>query len=91
MKRLAVLLLLFASPAFALEQQQQPQQQQPTVDDMRAAYETAVKQRNAAQNEAVELTVGAKRAIDAYEARLATAMEWLKAAQSAQIAQKGSP
>jgi len=83
MRRLVFVLLLIAFPAAA---QLQQQQQQPTLDDMRAAYETATKQRNAAQNEAVELTVGMKRIIDAYEARLATAMEWLAKAQG-----KGNP
>lgn len=70
---LVFILALLATPAWA---------QQPTADDMRAAYEAAITQRNRAQNEQIEMAVAIRKMQVDYEIRLEVVMEWLKAAQA---------
>jgi cytochrome c oxidase assembly protein Cox11 len=57
------------------------QPQQATPDDMRTAYEMAVQQRNRSQNEQIELAITIRKIQSDFEARLETAMQWLKQAQ----------
>lgn len=69
-----VLSISLAGAAFA-------QPQQATPDDMRTAYEMAVQQRNRSQNEQIELAITIRKIQSDFEARLETAMQWLKQAQ----------
>lgn len=73
----AAVLFLLAAPATA----QQAMMQQPTMDDMHAAYEAAVTQRNHAADGQIEISVATRKIVAAYEVRLDWAMGWLKAAQ----------
>jgi hypothetical protein len=59
-------------------------QPQPTAEDLRTAYEMAIQQRNRSQNEQIDLAVNMRKLHSDYEARLETAMQWLKQAQEAQ-------
>lgn len=74
--------LAAAAVVFALAATSAMAQQIPT-EDLRASYEMAIAQRNRAADAQIEIALGVKKQVAAeYEARLATAMEWLKAAQA---------
>ncbi len=67
------MVVLFAGVSYA---------QQASSDDIRAALDAAINQRDRLANEQLEAAVSLKRAIAAYEARLSTSLEWLKASQA---------
>lgn len=56
--------------------------QQPTPADMQAALAVVQTQRNRLADEQVEMAVRFQRQATEYEARLSTAMQWLKEAQT---------
>ncbi len=74
--------LLFVGALVGFISTAHAQQPTPTLDDHQAALETAISQRDKLANEQLSAAAGTKRLIAAYEARLSTSLEWLKASQA---------